>query len=309
MELRHLKYFVAVAEERHFKKASARLRVAQPAVSKQIKDLENELGVPLLTRDKFKTVELTIAGKNFLAFARDILKQAAESLRKMKFFCNQGNKKLTIGLAEAIMVGTYIPAIINYNKTHPDVELDVLELTPQAQIESLRSGHIDLGFPGIESEEIKKEKDMDTTIVRSFNMAIALSDTHTFARRRSIKLSEFAGENFIGFSEKTHPGRLSALYRLCQKAGFTPSVPYLADSLSAVLALIGRSKGVCPVAQEFSQLSYPNVVFVPISHPSPEGNAIVIYRKSEENQMVTDLINTVHKQFKWIFFICINTEN
>jgi len=297
MELRHLKYFVAVAEERHFSKASARLHVSQPAVSRQIRDLEDELGVPLLIRDKFKAVKLTPAGENFLAIARDILKQAAESLKQMKLFCRPGNKKLSIGLAEAIMLGTYIPAILHFNKTHPDIELEMVELTPQAQIESLRSRHIDIGFFGFACEEIEKEKDIQSTLIRSFNMAVALHDTHPLAKRPSIKLSEVATENFIGFSEKTYPGRLSALYRFCKKAGFTPSVPYLADSLSAILALIGTGKGVCPVAEEFSQLSYPNVVFVPISHPSPKGNAIVIYRKSEENPMVTDLITTAIKHF------------
>lgn len=287
MELRHLKYFVTVAEERHFSRAAARLRVSQPAISRQIKDLEEELGVVLLTRDDHK-VGITPAGEAFLAHARDLLKRAAKSVEEMKVFQNPGGEKLSVGFTAPSVASTLVPAIPQFEAKHPRVELELLELSPQTQIECLRSRRIDLGFIGSACEALRSE--FQLSVIQEIPLAAVVPSTHRLASLKKIRLGQLSDESFIGFSEKTLPGRLDALCRFCQVAGFTPAIRHQAESLAAALALIGIGKGVSLMPEEASQLPHPGAVFLPLHQPTPMLSSTAAHRKEDVRQSVADLI-------------------
>lgn len=287
MELRHLKYFLTVAEERHFNRAAARLRISQPAISRQIKDLEHELGVELLTRDGHQ-VGLTPAGETFLAHARDLIKRASRACEDMRPFRRSSGERLSIGFITPVMTSTLMPALPHFKKQHPDVEIEFLELSPQAQIESLRARRIDLGFIGSTCEKLQTE--FEVSVVKKIALAAVLPGNHPLASRKRIMLAELSSDVFVGFSENTQPGRFDTMCHICQKAGFTPSIRYHADSLAAALALIGIDKGVSLMPEEISRLPHPNVVFIKLRGPVPRLLSMAAYRKSDENRMIADLI-------------------
>src|SRR5947208_12826583 len=147
VELRHLRYFVTAAEELNISRASARLRVSQPAVSRQIHDLEEELGVALFMREKSR-LSLTQAGESYLAHARDILRKSGEAAAHMNSFRTQPVKKLTVGYIAPALASILTPALRHFTRKHSDTEVVLKELSPQGQVKALRDGRIDFALPG-----------------------------------------------------------------------------------------------------------------------------------------------------------------
>jgi len=293
MELRQLKYFVAIAEEMHFNRAAARLHISQPAISRAVKDLEGELGVALLARNGHKSAGITPAGKHFLVCARSILRQTVKTSEKMKHFKQSGDEKLTIGVSffESFLSGTTMSAILSFEAKHPDIELEILELPPLDIVEALRSRRIDVGFLGPAWEKLKME--FKTIPILKYFMAIAMPCTHPLAAHKNLKLSDFSGENFIVPSKKIYPGPYEALFQFCQKAGFTPSIRHQSDSFSAMLALIGAGKGISLIPEKFIQWPHSNTVcFVKLSNPPLVLHTTAAYRKAS-CQIITNLVNAV----------------
>ncbi|HWF20311.1 MAG TPA: LysR substrate-binding domain-containing protein, partial [Verrucomicrobiae bacterium] len=266
MELRHLRYFATVAEEKTFSRASARLRISQPAVSRQIKDLEEELGVSLFIRHG-PTVSLTPAGEAFLAHARDVLRRAARAAEEMKTFQKNTAEKFSIGYIAPVLAGTLTPALRCFEQKHPQVELNLVELTPPDQIEALRSGRIDVAFIGNACPALQSE--FNLAVLQEIQLQAVLPDNHHLALRKELKLTELADEPFVGFSERALPGRNDTICGACQEAGFTPAIRFQAESLSAALALIAAGKGVTLMPEEVSRLSHLQTVFVPLNGLAP----------------------------------------
>ena len=295
MELRYLRYFVAVVEERSFRQAAAKLQVAQPTISQQIKVLEDELGVPLLIREGNKIVRLTPAGKNVFALAKDLLNQVEMASEAMKHY-RLSQKKLSVGLVEPIMTGMLMPAFSHFRATHPDIKLDFHELSPPiAHVEALRTHRVDLSFVGMAWKDLKTE--FEVVSIRNITLAAALPKTHPLARRKSIKLNEIVDSPFVGITASLHSQQLDEMCQICQKGGMIPSFCHRVTGLASALALIEAGKGVSLMPQEFCQLPYPNVVFVQLK-PKLTLDSVVAYRKSDPKlQAITTLINTVKEYF------------
>ncbi len=292
MELRHLRYFVTVAEEKNFSRASARLRISQPAVSRQIKDLEDELGVKLLVRNGH-SVSLTDAGETFLAHAYDLLKRSAAAAGEMKRFQKQPAEKLMIGYIAPVLAGTLTAALRCMEHEAPEVELELLELSPGAQIEALRAQRLDIAFIGNACPEVEQEFTVHP--LGKINLQAVLPDNHVLALRKQIKLSELADENFIGFSERTFPGRNDVICAACQKAGFTPRFRQQVDGLSALLALIAAGKGVSLAPEEVQRLPHPQTAFIPLRPPAPFVISVAAHRKDEARPAIAKLLTCCRK--------------
>jgi DNA-binding transcriptional LysR family regulator len=292
MELRHLRYFVTVAEEENFSRASARLRISQPAVSRQIKDLEDELGVRLLIREGH-TVSLTDAGEAFLAHARDLLKRSTAAAGEMKRFQKQPLEKLTIGYLAPVLAGTLTAALRCMEREAPEVELDLRELSPGDQIEALRAERLDVGFIGNACPEVEKEFTVHP--LGKIHLQAVLPDNHVLALRKQMKLSELAEENFIGFSERAFPGRNEVICAACQKAGFTPRFRQQVEGLSALLALIAAGKGVSLAPEEVQRLPHPETVFIPLRPPVPYVISVAAHRKDDNRPAIAKLFTCCGK--------------
>src|SRR6185503_14597818 len=156
MELRHLRYFVTVAEELNISRASARLRISQPAVSRQLRDLEEELRVALFNREKHG-LKLTPAGQAFLAHARDLLRRSGEAVKQMAAFNEQARETLTVGYIAPILSSTLTPALRSFSQAHPQAEIALREMSPAEQVKALRADRIDLALLGNPCAELDRE--------------------------------------------------------------------------------------------------------------------------------------------------------
>ena len=287
MELRHLRYFVTVAEELNISRASARLRISQPAVSRQLRDLEEELGVELFRREKHG-LKLTPAGDAFLAHARDLLRRSGDAVKQMAAFSEKPKQTLTVGYIAPILSNVLTPALRRFSQAQPDVEVALREMSPGEQVKALRAGRIDLALLGNPCPELERE--FTLTVLTRIPLQAVLPDNHLLALRKRIALAELEGESFIGFSEETFPGRNAAICAGCQAAGFTPRFLHRVENLTALVALVAADKGVTLAPAEVGQLPHPSAVFVALKPPAPSVISAAAQRKDDANPVLKELL-------------------
>ncbi len=241
MELRHLRYFIAVASNLNFSEASRRLRVAQPAISQTILDLEEELGVKLLLRTS-RGVELTAAGNAFFAEAREVMlradgaKIAAQRASKGEIGC------LRIGFLPCA-AGPFIPALIkSYRKEFPNVEVQLRDLNTEQQLKAFEDGKIDIGF----SRPFPKEhaKEFCTEVVYEDRLEIVLPATHALAKKNVVNLKDLSGETFVEYYRRGSPALFNEVYSTCRKAGFSPKTILEFEEMSSVILAVESGLGV-----------------------------------------------------------------
>lgn len=287
MELRHLRYFVTAAEELNISRAAARLRVSQPAISRQIHDLEEELGVPLFVRLKNK-LSLTAAGESFLTHAGDILRKSSEATTHMHSFRQQTKAKVVVGYIAPALASTLTPVLKRFNRAHKDTDVVLKELSPQDQLKALRTGHIDLALLGNPCPEVAVE--FAVIILRRIPFQAVLPDDHALAQRKRLGLLELKTEPFIGFDEDQFPGRNASICEACQQAGFTARLVHRVENLSALLASVATGKGVTLAPEEVAQLPHPRAVFIPLKAPVPSVVSAAVYRKGDKNTALVNLL-------------------
>ncbi|HWX20762.1 MAG TPA: LysR substrate-binding domain-containing protein [Candidatus Binatia bacterium] len=288
MELRHLRYFVTVAEELNVSRASARLRISQPAVSRQVRDLEEELGVALFHRQK-TGLKLTAAGENFLAHARDLLRRSAQAAQAMAAFRKPAAKgALRVGYITPVLASLLTPALRDFGQKSPEVEVVLREMAPGEQVKALREGRIDLALPGNPCPELGKE--FEVVVLRRIPFEAVLPDNHPLAQRKRVGLAELKDETFIGFDEDHFPGRNEVICRACQQAGFTPRLRHRVEGLSALLAQVAAGNGVTLTPAEVGQLPHPGAVLVPLRPPVPSVASAAVFRKGEPRPTLVELM-------------------
>ena len=287
VELRHLRYFVTAAEELNISRASARLRVSQPAVSRQIHDLEDELGVALFTRGT-GGLSLTDAGESYLAHARDILRKSREATDHMSAFRSQPVKKLTVGYIAPALASILTPALRSFASQHAETEIVLQEMSPQDQVKALRAGLIDFALPGNPCPELGRE--FEVVMLLRVPFQAVLPDDHPLAERKRIGLAELREETFIGFDEGSFPGRNASICEACQQAGFTPRVRLRVGSLTALVALVAAGKGVTLAPSEVDRSPHPRAVFVALKPPVPSVASAAVYRKGEKSADLRELL-------------------
>jgi len=250
MELRHLRYFTAVAEHLNYSEASRRIHVAQPAISQTILDLEEELGVRLLLRDR-RTVRLTAAGETFRREALEILRRNEEAVRLTKRASLGEVGQLRIGFF-ASAVAAFLPALVQeYHRRFPDVELTLLELTPTQQLGAFDEGRLDLGFsrplPAERSREFHEE------LVYTEYLQLVLPSAHPLTRNLAgdgtIGIKRLSAERFVLLHRQRAPGLYDEVLAFCRRVGnFSPQVVNEPDRTSTVLLLVESGIGVSIVA-------------------------------------------------------------
>ncbi|MEG3440109.1 LysR family transcriptional regulator [Pannus brasiliensis CCIBt3594] len=276
MELRHLKYFVAVAEEGSFSRAAVRLYLSQPALSRQIKHLEAELSVTLFLR-RSDGLQLTEAGNFFLEQAREIVSRSDLAVQTTRERYTEAEKPVAIGYIPTILCSFLGSALHRFGLAHPRIAIDLREMSPGEQVKALREGAIDIAFMGNPPDELEEE--FIVKCIKSVPIAALLSDAHRLAGHSSIDLRELSGEPFIGMSAETFPGRNDRIVDTCRQAGFTPDLSLLADSHASMIALVGARRGVAVMPIEAEALPHPNVRFVALHHPLYYARSTAVWRK------------------------------
>ena len=262
MELRHLRYFVAVAEELNFGRAAERLRIAQPPLSRQIRDLERELGTPLFERVP-RGVELTPAGRAFLPEARLTLAQAERAQRTAERAARGEIGRLRVGFVEAVSDAGVLPDVLGFFRLHlPNIGLSLFEMDSLQQVEAFRDGRIDLGVlhgaPGEVEAGLRAER------VYAEPFVVAVPETHALATRPRASLRDFAGEPFLLFPRHVGPAMYDDLIARCRAAGFSPRVVQEVAGWHTLAGLVSAGVGVSFVPRSLGQLRRPGVAYRPV---------------------------------------------
>lgn len=276
MEFHQLRYFIATAEELSITAAAKRLHLSQPALSRQILALEEEVGVALFDRIK-KRIHLTEAGRFFLDRARQILCDTETSVQQVREQFGDAKRTIRLGFLTIFLDDIVAPAVRALRKDSPKTGVALFELSPKAQLDRLRDGELDLALLGNIADE-----DRSRYTVRSLMrnpMAIVLPDDHRLAGRKQVALKELAGEPFVSLSDSIFPGRRQFLRSICQPQGFEPAIAEESDSLPLLLAAVSSGTGVALLPAHSSKLPHAGSVFVRMSTPVVYAEVMAVFRK------------------------------
>ncbi len=261
MELRHLRYFVAVAEELHFSRAAERLHVSQPPLSQQIRKLEEELGVQLLERTR-RRVQLTDAGRAVLEEARRTLSQA-ERVRSVARGAAEGSVGLLrVGFSSSAPYTT-LPAILRaFRARSPGVVLNLLERSTEEQVGMLAAGALDVGFVRRPIPDAPESLVVRTILHEP--LILALPQEHRLRRQRSIPVRSLAGEPFVLFPRQAAQGLYDEIMALCRRSGFVPRVAQEAVQMQTIVSLVSAGLGVAIVPDSMRRLHREHVSYRPL---------------------------------------------
>jgi DNA-binding transcriptional LysR family regulator len=257
MKFRHLEYFVAAAEELNFTHAADRLHVSQPPFSKQIRDLEDELGVALFQRER-KGVALTAAGKAFLDDARHILEACDASVKRAQRISRGEIGELTIGYISALTHDFLGKALEAWRKTAPGIVIDCIEMDSGSQERALLEGRIAVGLLVPSDRPVLRLLRVRRLI--EYPVRVALPKSHPHAKKPRIPLAQLKEEPFIGLN-RMYPNYGDWLLNVCRREGFTPRVVKEADGAASALAFVAAGFGVAVVSQPLEKVPTRNVIF------------------------------------------------
>ena len=276
MELRHLRYFVAVAEELHFGRAALRLRMAQPPLSQQIQALEEELGARLFDRNRRK-VELTAAGEALLPEARDILARAGDLGRLARAAAGGEAGRLDIAFTGSVPFTEIMPRILRaFRHRFPDVRVSLREMSTGSQIEAMAEGRLDIGFarpsasnlpPGVSSRLILREP-----------LVLALPSDHPLAGRAAVTMAEVAGQGLVMNPRHIGTGLYDKISQLCAAAGFAPRIAVEAHQMSTMIRLVGAGLGLAIVPQTMCRVGFDGIAYAGIDTPEAFIDLLLIHR-------------------------------
>ena len=265
MELRHLRYFVAVGEALNFTKAAAQLRIAQPALSRQIQDLEEEIGVDLLKRSP-RGAAITAEGKLFLEEAREVLKRVDEAVGRVRALARGEYGELHVGYAPTPTVEILPPALAAFQRAFPRVRVLLHDLSQRELIDGLEDGTLELAVmpesTGLPSGGVEFEA------LRTYPMCIAFAPGHRFARLKAISLEKVAAEPLIGFRRKDYPEYYVGLDRIFHPLGIKPRVAVECDSASSLITEVEAGRGIAFAISAFKHVSGKRLLYRPLAGTS-----------------------------------------
>lgn len=291
MELRHLRYFVAVAEECHFGRAAERLHMAQPPLSQQIRQLEAELGVTLLTRSTRK-VELTPAGAGYLERARQILAAVEHAGDEATRTAAGEVGRLAIGFTGS---ATYelLPTLARIlDEELPDLQLDLRgELLTPMQVAALREHTLDIGFlrPPV------RDPGLDVRVLRKEPLIAVLPAAHPLAAKTSVRLAELAHDRFITYPSQHRSVVYEAVLDACEHAGFIPTRTLEVTETSTLVVFVAAGVGVALVPASVQHLRVTGAVYLPLAGTTQEVELAVAIRADDESPQVGRVLSRIHQ--------------
>lgn len=292
MELRHLRYFITVAEELHFARAARRLGIAQPPLSQQIKALEGEIGTLLFSRTR-RRVELTSVGLVFLEESRKVLAQADNALRAAQRAARGEIGRLEVGFVSSVVYGKAQSIFRQMRLCCPDVSLALRELTSEEQVEAMKAYMLDVGLirPPVASAE-----SLAIRVIAREPLVVVLPRSHRLARRRKIEMAALAGEPFLQVPRHVAPGFYDQFIGMCARAGFSPKVVQEARSTQTIVSLVAGGMGVSIVPASLQNLQRTGVVYRPLKPPVPTSDLAVMWRPDDESPPLRRFLQIVREE-------------
>lgn len=289
MELRHLRYFQAVAEELSFSRAARRLHIAQPPLSQQIRRLERGLGVTLFERDS-RSVRLTAAGEALYAHAQTVLALSDTIPDRVAAATAGESGFLAIACVPAGFAGLVGSIVRSFSRRYPKVKLSVRELNTRAQYDGLETGELDLALvrSGIESPQLS------TRTVHDERLYVALPEEHALEASEQVELRELAQERFIFFSRAIGKWHFDQLVAICQEAGFSPTIAHECDSIMAQLGLVAGGLGVAVVTELTTFLRVPGVMYRAVHDVDARVPLLAVWPDQHPNPARDNLLDVLH---------------
>ncbi len=290
MELRQLHYFLAVAEELNFGRAAQRLNIAQPPLSRQIRQLEQELGVQLFHRTS-RRVELTEVGNVFLEEARRILKQVEQSIQVTQRASQGEIGRLTVAFEGSSAYDIIPTTLKTYRERFPDVELVVLSMTTEEQVEALHDDRIQVGFvvPPLQGQV----QDLFVEAVLQEPLVLALPEAHPLAAQSKVKVRSLVNEAFIMGQRNSGCGLYDQVIAACRRAGFSPNVTQEVNEMQVLLGLVAADLGVAILSGSAKQFQRSGVVYRELQPASSEVALASAWRKDSQSSVLQAFLEVI----------------
>lgn len=288
MELRHLKYFIAVVEEQSFTKASERLFIAQPPLSRQIQNLEDELGLALLERGS-RPVRPTEAGQFFYHYAKKMLSNM-EQMVAMTRRVGQTNQSLKVGFVGSLLLGLLPQIIYEFRKLLPSVAIELVEMGTLAQVEALKAGQIDVGFGRLKFSDPTIRR----ILLRNEPLVLAIHEHHSLlAHQTGVHLSDIVDEMVLYYPNVGHQTFANYIENLFAEHGLAPKNIKTVSNIQLALGLVASGEGVCIVPQNSRAIHMANLSYLPIMDAGAMSPIFFSYREGDDNTHIQMLLKTI----------------
>jgi DNA-binding transcriptional LysR family regulator len=287
-ELRHLRYFVALVEERNFERAALRLGIAQPGLSQQIMSLEDIIGTTLLDRTR-RSVKLTQSGQVLYDEATKILAQAASAIVAVNRVSRGETGHVSIGyVASAAYSGAVVQSVKTYKREHPGVEIQLIEMELRKQLARIIEGLLDFAFirgpapipDGLATHVIQREP-----------IVAMVPDGHALTvERGAADLATLSQETFLTPQQPRDVGFHGTTHAACKEAGFEPTINSASFDITGIASMVAIGAGVAIVPKSLECVQLPGIRFVPLPHSQVTSDLMVAYRKTEASPAVRAFI-------------------
>lgn len=287
MELRHLRYFVAVAQTHNFTRAAEMLNISQPPLSQQILRLEREIGTPLLKR-LTRGVELTAAGEAFYEDACQILELTGHALETAKGIARGVCGQLSLGFASSVAFHAKVFTLLReFQARYPDMELLTREENMASLIQDLQDGLLDAAFVRLPCESSKA---FNLKVIASEKMRVALPAGHALSEQPRLSLAQLADEPLIMFPREVAPSLYELVLSACLRAGFQPHKGQQSPQISSSLGMVAAGFGFAVVPESLCCISHPGVTFHQIDDAALHSDIALAWRRLDRSPAVMHLV-------------------
>ncbi|GAA4279802.1 LysR family transcriptional regulator [Gaetbulibacter aestuarii] len=290
IELRHLRYFLAVAEELHFRKAADRLYISQPGLSRQIKQMENDLGVILFDRHNRKVV-LTKTGEYLKKELQLNLKQLEDILDHAKLIQAGRKGQLKIGYVGSAMQNIIPDLLIKYREDHPDVVFSLKEMENQNQIDELLSFGIDIGFMRL--EDVPKHLEKQTVLSDIF--CVVLPEDHPINSKNFKSMAQFKEETFILFDPNYSASYYEKVMQIFKDSGFMPAVSHLTIHATSIYKLVANHFGISIVPKSLQNDAVKGVKFIDLNNIKQRTELSMVWNTGNRNPVLLQALDVMRK--------------
>lgn len=289
MELRQLRYFVAVAEELHFGRAAKRCNISQPPLSQQIKGLEEELGVRLLERTN-RRVELTVVGREFLGRARAILAAASEAREKVRAMARGEEGGLRVGFIGPASLSRLPEAIRNFREANPRITIELSALSTSEQMPKLRADELDVSFVRLFGHD---STGLSRMLFLREPYALALPEGHPLAEQDWVSIQQLRGVPMIFYPRTQQPALYTSLMGCFHKAGFSPNIVQEVNTEQSTVALVATGLGVALLPSSSAEAKRAGVVYRPVDGHFPHWEITAVWKKRRESALLSRFLDMV----------------
>ena len=293
IELRHLRYLVALADEQNFSRAAKRLHMAQPGLSHHVAELEKQIGAQLVDRTR-RPVQLTPAGQALATEGRRILAAFAEAVEFARRTARGEVGRLRMGAVGSATFEVLPRLLRTYRARFPDVQLLVREMSTPGQIDAVRQGEIDVGIVRLPYDT----GELATQMILEEGLGVVMPEAHPLTARDEVPLSALADEPMVLFPASAQPTwARSFIPRLCRDAGFEPRIVQEAVDSATAISFVAAEVGVALIPESMRQIVRPGVAYRPVAPPVPTLALVAIHRRDEASATVAALLSVLRESW------------